>query len=334
MEAGTRAAAAALLERDRELARLAGAFAGASEGVGSVVALEGDPGIGKTALLAHAHHVARDAGMRVLRACGGELERDFAYGVVRQLLEAPLASARPADRERWLAGAAGLAAPVVMASAVIHPTGPDPGPILHGLYWLTANLSTERPLLIAVDDAHWADPASIAFMSYLARRVDELGVVILYACRVGEHANHELPTVAEPANVAACCVCEASAKARRRSSLRGLLGAPAHRTSRRRVTSRRRQPIHAQRAAARPRRGRDHARGCERKTRGADRADIDRSGNDRAVTTPRRGDHRARIRRCGPRHERRASSRRHACRPRGRQRNGGCRRPDRCCDPA
>lgn len=89
-----------------------------------------------------------------------------------------------------------------MASAVIHPTGPDPGPILHGLYWLMANLSMERPLLIAVDDAHWADPASIAFMSYLARRVDELAVVILYACRVGEHANHELSTVAELANVA------------------------------------------------------------------------------------------------------------------------------------
>ena len=200
MEAGTRPAVGALLERERELARLDRAIAGAVEGVGSVVALEGVPGIGKTALLAHAHDAARDAGMRVLSARGGELERDFAYGVVRQLLDAPLASARPSDRERWLAGAAGLAAPVVMASAVIHPTGPDPGPILHGLYWLTANLSTEQPLLIAVDDAHWADPASIAFMSYLARRVDELAVVMLYAYRVD--ANHELSTGAELANAA------------------------------------------------------------------------------------------------------------------------------------
>ncbi|MBW3607337.1 MAG: ATP-binding protein, partial [Actinobacteria bacterium] len=175
-----------MLEREGELERLEQAIAAGVEEAGSVVAVEGEAGIGKTSLLAHASRMASDAGMRVLRARGGELEREFAYGVVRQLFEGTLASAQPADRERWLAGAAGLAAPVLSASARAPGSGAEPSSILHGLYWLSANLSAEQPLLICIDDAQWADEASIAFLSYLARRVDDLPVAIVYASRLGE----------------------------------------------------------------------------------------------------------------------------------------------------
>jgi hypothetical protein len=48
--------------------------------------------------------------MRVLRARGGELERDFGFGVVRQLFEPVLAAASAAERAEWLEGAAGRAA--------------------------------------------------------------------------------------------------------------------------------------------------------------------------------------------------------------------------------
>ncbi|MDQ3677006.1 MAG: AAA family ATPase, partial [Actinomycetota bacterium] len=199
MQASARAATAGLLERERERERLEAAIAAAAEGVGAVVALEGEAGIGKSSLLIHACGAAKDTGMRVLRARGGELEREFAYGVVRQLFEAPLASASPADRERWLAGAARFAASVVSAAVPELGPSPDPRSLLHGLYWLSANLSIERPLLLAVDDAQWADDASIAFLSYLARRVEELAIVIVYASRVGEGASQALPAVAEPA---------------------------------------------------------------------------------------------------------------------------------------
>lgn len=193
------AVTAALLERGPEIERLESAIAAAVGGAGTVVALEGEAGIGKTALLAHARRSAAEAGTRVLAARGGELERDFAFGVVRQLFERPLSDAGDADRERWLAGSAGLAAGVVAAPVPdrAEPAS-DPGAVLHGLYWLTANLSLSAPLLIAVDDAHWADDGSIAFLSYLARRVDELAVVIVYASRVGEGAADALPAVAEP----------------------------------------------------------------------------------------------------------------------------------------
>ncbi|MDQ3678367.1 MAG: hypothetical protein M3401_16475 [Actinomycetota bacterium] len=117
---------------------------------------------------------------------------------MRQLFEAPPASALPVDRERWLAGAARLAASVVSAQAPELGANPGSGSVLHGLYWLSANLSIEAPLLLAVDDAQWADDASIAFLSYLARRVDELAILIIYASRVGEGASAALPAVTEP----------------------------------------------------------------------------------------------------------------------------------------
>ncbi|MDX6690941.1 MAG: hypothetical protein QOG15_2398 [Solirubrobacteraceae bacterium] len=198
MAASARAATADLLEREDELQGLQAAVAAAGAGAGAVVALEGEAGIGKSSLLSHAIDVATAQGTHVLHARGGELEREFAYGVVRQLFEGPLAAASADDRERWLAGAAQLAAPVVSAAAPRSGPSPDRAAVMHGLYWLSANLSIERPLLLAVDDAHWADDASVAFLSYLARRVDELAILIVYASRVGEGASETLPAVIEP----------------------------------------------------------------------------------------------------------------------------------------
>ncbi|MEA2243205.1 MAG: hypothetical protein QOD24_2761, partial [Solirubrobacteraceae bacterium] len=170
MESRSALAAAGLLERERELERLERAISAAVDGAGSVVAIEGEAGIGKTSLVGYATGCGSSAGMRVLRARGGELEREFALGVVRQLFEVLLASATRQDRDRWLAGAAGLSAPVLSSVPVGDGAGQEPSSVLHGLYWLSANLSVEQPLLIAVDDAQWADTASIRFISYLAPR--------------------------------------------------------------------------------------------------------------------------------------------------------------------
>src|SRR6187551_1079278 len=104
------AATAPLLERNEQLARIESALAEARTGRGTFVVIEGPAGIGKTALLAAARTAAADGGMRVLRSRGAELERDFAFGVVRQLFEAPLAAASDHDRADLLQGAAGLAA--------------------------------------------------------------------------------------------------------------------------------------------------------------------------------------------------------------------------------
>jgi len=76
---------------ERELAALRAVMGEAVEGRARVVLVEGSAGIGKTRLLAEGRRLAADADLRVLAARGGELERDFAFGVVRQLFETRVA---------------------------------------------------------------------------------------------------------------------------------------------------------------------------------------------------------------------------------------------------
>jgi DNA-binding CsgD family transcriptional regulator len=177
-----------LVERDRECAAIDRALARAGTGDGALQLFEGPAGIGKTALLGEAGARADREGLRVLTARGGELETGFPYGVVRQLLEPELRSAEASVRERWLAGAAGLAGPAVL--------GPEPGStaladpsfaVLHGLYWLVCNLATDAPLAVLVDDVHWSDAPSLRFLVYLARRLEGLSAVLFASIRTGEN---------------------------------------------------------------------------------------------------------------------------------------------------
>ncbi len=89
----------ALLERESELAEIQRAVDRAGLGDGSLVFLEGPAGIGKSRLLEAACQAADEREMTLLRARGGELEQDFAYGVVRQLLERRLMTASTKERE-------------------------------------------------------------------------------------------------------------------------------------------------------------------------------------------------------------------------------------------
>jgi hypothetical protein len=58
--------------------------------------------------------------------------------------------------------------------------------ILHGLYWLCADLAERRPLCVVVDDAHWADAPSLRFLVFLAPRLEELPVALVVAARRAE----------------------------------------------------------------------------------------------------------------------------------------------------
>ncbi len=186
------AAGGPLLERGAELARIESALSGARDGTGSFVVVEGPAGIGKTELLAAARGAAADGGMRVLRSRGTELERDFAFGVARQLFEPPLAEASELERVDLLQAAAGVAAGLLgLPGAPTLPgppaSGVDPSfAILHGLYWLCANLSAARPLCVVVDDAHWADAPSLRYLAFLLTRLQELKVALLVASRPRE----------------------------------------------------------------------------------------------------------------------------------------------------
>ena len=158
---------------------------------GGAILIEGEAGIGKSALLEAAATMARDEGLKVLWARGGELEVDFAYGLMRQLLERELNNAPRERKARLLAGAAALASPLIARAPRAVPDadrGPqEPFAIQHGLYWLLSNLAEERPLALLVDDLHWADAATLRFLVYLARRLDGMPIAVLGAvCLDGE----------------------------------------------------------------------------------------------------------------------------------------------------
>jgi len=183
----------ALLERDGPLAAIEELIESAVRREGSVVAVEAAAGLGKSALLALARDRAAARGLTVASARGADLERDFPFGIVRQLLE------RLVAREDWRAGrdlfdgAAALASPLLGAPherVSSEPSGArsleSPGAAMHGLYWLAVNLAERGPMLLCVDDAHWGDTASLRWLHYLARRLEGLPVALAVASRPGE----------------------------------------------------------------------------------------------------------------------------------------------------
>ncbi|HET6508633.1 MAG TPA: AAA family ATPase [Baekduia sp.] len=169
MRAGT------LLERERETSLLDDAIGAGEPGV---VLIEGPAGCGKSRLLDHAARAAAGAdagadagaGRVVLRARALELERAFTFGVARQLV-APLA--RRWDDRRWAGGVA---------------LGDDRRlAIAHALRALLAEAAAEAgaPLVLVVDDLHWADTPSLAWLATLAEGIERPALLIA-AARAGE----------------------------------------------------------------------------------------------------------------------------------------------------
>jgi DNA-binding CsgD family transcriptional regulator len=157
------------------------------------VAIEAPVGSGKSRLLAAAEELARSAGADVLRARGAELEQEYPFGVATQLLEPSWLAADSAERARLSEGPARWGRAVLEATL----TEFDPDwheaefPVVRGLFRLSANLTATdsgapRPLVMLVDDAHFADRASLSFLAYLAARLAKLPILIVLAIGIGE----------------------------------------------------------------------------------------------------------------------------------------------------
>jgi DNA-binding CsgD family transcriptional regulator len=174
--------APALLERTEEIAAIDCLLDASLDGQGGLLLVDGEAGAGKSSLLGVASHSARERGMLVLAARGGEHEREFAYGVIRQLFEPELG--RRHDPAELLNGAAALAAPVFDLAP-----GQDRAErlaIQHGLYWLAADLTAGQALALIVDDAQWADLPSLEALLYIARRLEGLPLALVVAVRGGK----------------------------------------------------------------------------------------------------------------------------------------------------
>ncbi|GAA1900738.1 ATP-binding protein [Streptantibioticus ferralitis] len=167
-----------LYGREREQAALDRLLGAARDGTSGVLALRGEPGIGKTALLDHAMATAAAQGMRVIRAAGVEYEAELPYAALHLLLAAGLdrLPALPQPQRQALECAFGLAAPATTDR------------LLTGLAVLSllCELAEERPLLCVVDDAQWLDHASADALLLAARRLQAEPVALILAAREGE----------------------------------------------------------------------------------------------------------------------------------------------------
>ena len=235
-------ARALLLERERELTALRGVIGEATGGQSRVVMVEGPAGIGKTRLLAEARRLAAEAGLRVLGARGGELEREFAFGVVRQLLE-PSLDGRDSSAFDGAAAAARSVFEPGRAPARMDQSDDPSFASLHGLYWMTVNLAADAPLVIAIDDLHWCDSPSLRFLAYLVRRLEGLAVLVICTLRpaervdstpLGEITGDPLTVSIHPGVLSAPGAARARARAAGRERRRGVL--IRHATPRRAVT--------------------------------------------------------------------------------------------------
>jgi DNA-binding CsgD family transcriptional regulator len=173
----------ALLEREAELGTIERLLDAVRAGQGGILTIEGEAGAGKTSLLDFGAELAEARGVRVLRARGGEYERDFAYGVVRQLFEPLLAD--PAKRDALLSGDAAAAAPIFEPGSDGDAPA-DPYGVQHGLHHLVVALTAALPHVLTIDDAQWADAASLHALAYIGRRIEALPVGLALTVRTGE----------------------------------------------------------------------------------------------------------------------------------------------------
>lgn len=184
-----------LIERRQELRALDAAFQElrrSADGVprarrGRLLAFSGPAGLGKTALIAAARDRAADTGFTVLSGRGGENEQGSAFRVVRQLMQPPLATMDGAELRAFLGSWYEVMAAVLGLEARGAAPAPDPTGVRDGLDWVMTRLAVKKaPVVLLLDDLHWADAESLSWLSSFASRIDDLPLLMVLAYRPDE----------------------------------------------------------------------------------------------------------------------------------------------------
>jgi ATP/maltotriose-dependent transcriptional regulator MalT len=173
-----------LLGRSAELGLVEQLVEEVRAGSGRTLLVTGPPGIGKTALLEQAVGQA-GPGMRVLRVAGVEEEAEMPYSALHPLLRPVLdrIDELPEPQAAALRGAFGMAPPDAV----------DPLPAGFAALTLLSGLAVERPLLCLVDDGHCVDTATVEAVRFVARRIADEPIGILFATREDDGRARSLP---------------------------------------------------------------------------------------------------------------------------------------------
>jgi predicted ATPase len=176
--------------RGTEQATIAGLLASARSGAGASLALVGEPGAGKSALL---EDTARQAApvMTVVTTSGIESEAPLAFAALQRLLRplTPRLTAVPSPQARALRVAFGEESGEVGDRFLVY----------LGALSLLAAAAEERPVLAVIDDAQWLDEASAAAFHFIARRITVEPIAVLWAARDDPRAldTADLPVLSE-----------------------------------------------------------------------------------------------------------------------------------------
>ncbi|MFG2295899.1 ATP-binding protein [Streptomyces sp. NPDC048603] len=184
-----------MLEREAELVtvddaldRLAGPEA---DGGGALLAFSGPAGLGKTTLLAEFRRRAHARHCTVLSARGGEQEQSQPFHVARQLLQPHLAGAGEEELRSALGSWYTIVGPALGLCAPEEGGPPDPQGLRDGLDWVLTHLAVQRaPMVLVLDDAHWADPESLGWLAAFAPRAEHLPLLLVVAYRPDELPAH------------------------------------------------------------------------------------------------------------------------------------------------
>jgi DNA-binding NarL/FixJ family response regulator len=193
-----------LVGREKELAAAARAVADAKRGSSGALGVFGEAGIGKTALLTAVRDLAEDDGGLTLAARAAEHERDVPFGVVVDALDDHVATMHP-RRVASLGTDLGAVLPAAAARGASDSRS-DVGAAerfryhraLRGLLEL---LARERPVMLMLDDLHWADDASVEFVLHLLRRPPRGAHLLAFALRPVEPAPRLLDAARHTAGI-------------------------------------------------------------------------------------------------------------------------------------
>ncbi|MGH2959660.1 MAG: helix-turn-helix transcriptional regulator [Solirubrobacterales bacterium] len=175
----------ALHEREREIALLDQALLDAKADESRLVLIEGQAGIGKSRLLLEMRRMAEAAGFAVVVARGYEFERDYAFGMLRQLIS----NAQRDISDSEISSNANAADELMAAFGADEGEAANTFTIFEGCYWATIRAAESVPILIAIDDLQWCDRPSLEYLAYLARRIESQPIVLAATVRPADSSS-------------------------------------------------------------------------------------------------------------------------------------------------